>query len=471
LADQSVLEAYLMHIRQFDFRGKSLQQAIVRFPRVPEIDSWWRFYQHRIAAAAGLENVSTAFRLTVRANGSIDRLIGAVFEADKERSARRLFGGMIFLEAFGQRSVAFPNDKAEFDSWIVDLPRLRDHIIPRKMNVIEDVWLACDFRIGEHLDALVREAQSFGFVLGYQAHFRPFSPNPDRQRRVGRNFIRLKTDAPVPLEVLDDQERQSARFRSATLMMEEIVGTKEPESARWLAKAIDRAFKADRARARLPMPDLNFSEGDANDAYMMHSSLLHDTWNDDDLLCSQSDDGSFFNRVFSYRPAIDLRPPPDAGDKEAPRDGPDAPNPPSLPRSEGRGHIFISYKRDDLPRIGSIFQWLSNHSFPIWYDRAIALGTEWDTVLERKIVDAGLILVFLSRAAAESRWCQNEIRLAQIFQKTFLVVALEGPAIEAGALPDGLRFLGLWQQISLQDPEFEARLHSAIRQILGSAAG
>src|SRR5438477_331024 len=94
---------FLMHIEQVQFRGNSLRQALVRFPRVPAIDSWWSLYQHKIAAAAGLENVSTAYRLMVRADGSIDRIVSAVLAPDKERSARRFFGGMVLLEAFGQR--------------------------------------------------------------------------------------------------------------------------------------------------------------------------------------------------------------------------------------------------------------------------------------------------------------------------------------------------------------------------------
>jgi len=42
---------------------------------------------------------------------------------------------------------------------------------------------ASDFHIGIHLDALIGDAQALGFGFGYQAHFRPFTPSINRQRR------------------------------------------------------------------------------------------------------------------------------------------------------------------------------------------------------------------------------------------------------------------------------------------------
>jgi hypothetical protein len=452
-----------MHIEQVQGPGISLLQTIVHFPTVPTDDSWWRSYHRRVAATTGLDAVSTAYRLLVRSDGNVERFVSSVFERSKERPARHLFGGMAFLEGLEEDSVALPNDSAEFESWASDLPKLQYRFMPPKLRVDGDIWLSCDFRIADHFDALIREAQSFGFVFGYQAHFRPFSPNPERQRRVGRNLIALKATS-TPRDVLDDQERQCARFRAATLLVEETIATDTPESAKWLAAAIGRAFDAapGRARARLPPP--KFHDGGDDVAMMMHSSLLYDDWTEDDLLCSQAEDERFRIRVLSYRPATDRLPP--RRRRGPPPDPPNTPFPPNLPLFDGPGHIFISYRRLDLPQITPILQHLAERQFPIWYDRGISGGEEWDAVLERKITESGMMLFFLSQAAADSKYCRREVRLADALNKPLLVVVLE-----TAKLPDGIRFLSLLQQISARDPEFDTLLRRSIERIFTVSPG
>jgi hypothetical protein len=452
-----------MHIERVQGNGFSYLQALVRYPTVPMVEPWWKSYRRRMAAAAGLGDLTSAYRLCVRADGGIDRLFSAVVDPGKEQRVRRFFGAMSFLEGFDEDSVELPNDVSEFESWASDLPRLRCRIVPPPLRA-GNIWLACDFRVAAHLDALVREAQSFGYAFGYQAHFLPFMPDIERNRRAGRNLIALQAAKGVPRDVLDDQKRQADRLPSATLLVEEIVATDQIDAAEWLTAALARLFKATPTRMRVTPPTFDLADGDDEFKMMMHSGMLYGEWTDDDLLCSQADDEGFRSRVLSYHPAIDAVPPDRRGTKRRVTD-PDPPVAPSVRISEDAGHIFVSYRRLDWPRVGPIVERLAGQDLPIWYDRGIDAGEEWDAVLERKIDEAGMMLVFLSQAAADSRYCRREIRLADAIKKPLLVVVLE-----QANLPYGIQFLRLLQQISAQDHEFQSLLDRAIRRQLAASA-
>jgi hypothetical protein len=462
-----------MHIERVQGGDASFLQALVRFPAVPTVHSWWTSYIRRMTVAAGLRDITSAYRLCVRENGSIDWLFSSVFDLSTEQAARRFFGSFSFLESFEDESAQLPSNRAEFETWANDFPKLRCRIMPPSLHTADGNWLACDFRVASHLDALAREAQSFKFGFSYQVHFRSFAPDRELQRRVGRNLLALQGVKGLPAELAADQERQAKHFRTATLLVEEVIGADHPAATEWLVAALARFFKAEPARAPLELPTLDLIEGDCGTApaLMMHSSFLYNDWSGDDLYCSQAADEGFRTTVLCYRPAIDptlpQRPPKqDNGTLRAQT----APFPPDvlLPSPfEGRGHIFISYPRSDLRRIVPILRRLSEARLPIWYDRGISGGDEWDVVLERKIEDASMMLVFLSQATVESKYCRREIKFADAINKPLLLVGLE-----AVDLRHGLRFLlQQLQQISAQDPEFEAQLDRAIQKLLGTTSG
>jgi hypothetical protein len=447
-------------------------QALARFPRAPTNDSWWTSFTRRMRAASALLDVSSAFRLCLRADGGVDRLFSAVFDASREDSARRFFGGLSFLEGVEENSVQLPAHRLEFESWTGDFPTLKARVMPTPLQVGSGTWLACDFRIAGHLERLLQEAQSLGFTFAYQVHFRPFTPDRELLRRVGRNLIALQDIRGIPASLATGQIRQVEGLRTANTLIEEIVGTDKEEAAKWLAGAIERAFRAESARESLEPPQINLTEGDcgADLTLMMHSSLLFGDWSDDDLYCSQAEQDNFRNRVVCYRPHIEVPQGPLASRSSRGPASPREPLPPlpaglTLPAlHEGRGHIFVSYPHSDFQRIAPILQRLAANGLPIWYDRGIYGGEEWDEVLERKIQDAGLILVFLSPAAVDSKYCRREIKFADAINRPLLVVTLEPTALQ-----HGLAFLlQAIQQISARDAEFEVLLDRSIRNLLGN---
>lgn len=459
-----------MYIERVQGAGAEYLQSIVRFPRVTTGNAWWLSYSRRMAAAPGLRDITSAYRLCVRQDGRIERLFSAVFDPDKEQPARRFFGAFSFLEGMAEDSVALPLDAAEFASWATDFPALRCRVIAPPLLTSGKVWLACDFRVAPYLEMLEGEAQSLGFAFGYQVHFRPFSPDAEMQRRIGRNLIALQGLSGVPTSLVADQERQVRSFATASLLIEEIVAVDQPKAVEWLKGALVRAFKADQARVRLEPPALQFVEGDCgtDPVLMMHSTLLYGDWSGDDIYCSQAADERFRTGVLSHRPPLD----PNAACRPGDTDGtPPTPEPPVTPFPpdvvlptpfEGCNHIFISYRRTDLRRIAPILQRLADAGHPIWYDRGISGGDEWDAVLERKIEEAAIVLAFLSQAAVESKYCRREIKFADAINKPLLVVMLE-----AANLRCGLKMLLLQlQQVSAADHQFDAQLDRAIQNLL-----
>jgi TIR domain len=460
-----------VHIERVQGGGEQYLQCMVRFPGVASLDPWWTSYRRRMAAAPGLRDITSAYRMCVRQDGGIDRLFSAVVDPGKEQPARRFFGAFSFLEGLAEESVALPVDAAEFASWATDFPELRCRIIAPALQTEEKAWLACDFRVAPHLEMLEGEAQTLGFVFGYQVHFRPYAPDAERLRRIGRNLIALQGLNGAPRALVADQERQVRSFAGASLLIEEIVAVDRPKAAEWLADALTRAFKADQSRSRMETPTFDFVGGDcgADPTMMMHSTLLYGDWTGDDIYCSQAVADQFRASVLSHRPPADptvaYRP---GGSDESPR----TPEPPPTPFPndidlpipfEGKDHIFVSYRRSDLRRIAPTLQRLANEGRPIWYDRGISGGDEWDIVLERKIEDAALVLAFVSEAAVESKYCRREIKFADAIDKPLLVVMLE-----AATLQYGLKFLLLQlQQISAADHQFDTRLDQAITNLLG----
>jgi len=462
-----------MYLGRIQGRNISLLQSMVRFPCVPTFDAWWASYQRRMAALPGLPTIASSYRFRVSEDGTVDRLFSAVFEQRQEQAARRFFGGFAFLEGFDDRSVVLPANNAEFESWAANFPKLRCRVMAPSLKTANEIWFACDFRVGPHLEMIQREAQSLGFAFSYQVHFRPYTPDPEVYRRIGRNLIALQSMRGAPADLVDDQERQMRTFASAAFLVEEIVGVDEAESANWLADALSRAFRFNRSRAKMETPSFEFISGDCgtDTTLMMHSTLLYGDWIGDDVYCSNVTDEQYRLSVFSHRPAVH---PSGTNGAVDPGGGSEAIEPPPTPFPsgitlpnpfEGRDHIFVSYRRSDLRRIVPILQRLADKGYPIWYDRGISGGDEWDVVLERKIEEAAMMLVFLSQATVDSKYCRREIKFADAIDKPLLVVMLE-----ATALRHGLKLLlHQLQNISAADQQFDAQLDHAIDNLLARA--
>ncbi|MEX2214464.1 MAG: TIR domain-containing protein [Phycisphaeraceae bacterium] len=138
---------------------------------------------------------------------------------------------------------------------------------------------------------------------------------------------------------------------------------------------------------------------------------------------------------------------------------PTAPPEPPEPTSDKTGFIFISYKREDLSRITPYLHRIVSWGYPIWYDRGIPGGAEWDVLIEEKVTQCKALLVFLSEAAVNSKWVRREIKFADSEQRPILGIRLDKDV----ELKHGLKLvLSQFQLINATSADFSAELRRAV---------
>jgi len=132
------------------------------------------------------------------------------------------------------------------------------------------------------------------------------------------------------------------------------------------------------------------------------------------------------------------------------------------PPNDGKDFIFISYKREDMPRIVPFLHRIVSWGFPIWYDRGIHGGKEWSAVIDDKVCGCKALLVFLSQAAVESKMVRREINLADSENLPILGIRLDNN-IE---LKHGLKgIMTQYQTIDASEADFSDVLKMAIENV------
>ena len=95
-------------------------------------------------------------------------------------------------------------------------------------------------------------------------------------------------------------------------------------------------------------------------------------------------------------------------------------------------YIFVSYAHKDSKTVLPILSALQENGFRLWFDQGIEAGTEWPQYIARHLERSAKVLVFMSKAAAESKNCRREIYYAIEVDKEPLVIYLEDVELESG---------------------------------------
>ena len=95
-------------------------------------------------------------------------------------------------------------------------------------------------------------------------------------------------------------------------------------------------------------------------------------------------------------------------------------------------YLFVSYARADSDKVLTILKDLNDNGINIWYDKDIAIGTEWPDYIEKKIIDCSCFMVFISKESVNSSNVRNEINLALTLKKDTIVVYLEETELKHG---------------------------------------
>ncbi len=96
-------------------------------------------------------------------------------------------------------------------------------------------------------------------------------------------------------------------------------------------------------------------------------------------------------------------------------------------------YVFVCYSHEDAELVYQELTWLRDHGVHIWYDEGITPGEEFPERLGKAILDASLLLFYVSPRSVASRHCRNEVFFA--LDRDTPVLALH---IEPTELPPGL---------------------------------
>jgi hypothetical protein len=103
------------------------------------------------------------------------------------------------------------------------------------------------------------------------------------------------------------------------------------------------------------------------------------------------------------------------------------------PSCSGQGdYFFISYKREDTARLSSILRQLVGWGHNIWYDKGIPGGAEWDSMIESRLQRCKLLILFISKAAINSKNVRKEVKYAEFLDKPLIAVRLEETELKHG---------------------------------------
>lgn len=70
--------------------------------------------------------------------------------------------------------------------------------------------------------------------------------------------------------------------------------------------------------------------------------------------------------------------------------------------------IFVSYSRRNRDRVAAISGALEESGYTLWWDRQLATGADYGTVIEREIGDSSCVVVAWSSTARDSLWVRAE---------------------------------------------------------------
>lgn len=87
--------------------------------------------------------------------------------------------------------------------------------------------------------------------------------------------------------------------------------------------------------------------------------------------------------------------------------------------------IFISYAHANSEAVLEVIKKLTHAGLTVWYDAFIKPGSDWDESIENAIRSSDIILVFLSKAANDSKNVKQEYSFAIDENKTIIPIFLE----------------------------------------------
>ncbi|HEX2207539.1 MAG TPA: toll/interleukin-1 receptor domain-containing protein [Longimicrobium sp.] len=429
---------------------------------------FWDEIARRLSAAALIPRSTVARRIAVDARGGLRQTVAVTAPAAQERTVRQIVAGLTRLERMVGGSLALAHHSTQHDAWMEGPGRLRFCSTAHGFSV-RGVPLACDFRVAAALDDLLVDARMGGYALAYQVHVRAAEADPDCLRAARKAVLALQELAGAPAALVERQEQLARAFGYAGAWCEEYLAVDLPDAAGSVSALLADRFRARYGPLGFPVLPVRFGEG-AYDEPLVTAVHSHDI---DPLapldLCGAAVDAAERDRLLGWRPSERvlrlLAPAPlEVGGVAAPEPMLDTGTALEPYRGDGP-YAFVSYRRQDLPRLAPILEMLRELGISTWYDRGIPGGAEWDEVIEDRLANARFVLLCASRAAVESRYVRREVKFADALDIPLLCVLLEDEVPFA----HGLRMLLTpYQMLNAGSADFAQRLRLAVSHLSSS---
>jgi hypothetical protein len=453
-----------MYLARFAGTEGHFSQALVRvhFARASDRatnEKWSSLYAALTSLPLGMREAQVGFRLRLLPNGGLDATYLLLAPAEAEGELRRLVGAFSRLETLIPGSVELPICRETFDAIVSQFPRLRGAVsLPRARA--GSCWIAQSFRAAQTLDELFTNAAMLQHGIAYQANLTPFAPSREARREVKRNVARLDQVPGAPDEMVRLQAQLAERFGIADRLCDEVLAADSPDAAEWLERELKRIFGNHGREASIEPPSVQLLEGCCEDEIALMAAAREI---EIDELCARAADPSESERLLGWQPQRpELFRLPLAG-QDGEWTGPLAALAGSPTADEPSGDFaFVSYRRADQARVLPLIRQLRELQVPVWWDREIPGGSEWNSVLEERIQNANLLVLFLSDRAVDSRYVRREVQYADALGKPLLTVRLDDAELRHGLA----LLLQQHQILDAREPDFSAALRKALVNLI-----
>lgn len=422
-----------MYVAEYDIGGTPWQQAAVRL-RYPaaadeeQAERWWARLRALLRSLDGVPESSVSLRIQP------ERLPAALFlvaPASHAALLRQSLGSLTQLEVLADAEVAYPRESAEHDA-LLEFPRFRCRAaLPALVSGV--AWFAFDFRVSPLLNEVMREARGLGHALAYHVNVEALPIAAEWQKQAARNALRVAEVPGVPAHLEGLQRSLSEKLRHATHICEEYLGVETRAACEWLGGGLERRFCE--AYGRHLTPEFRFDDNGHEGPLTAtrHAGFFEPLRVDE--VCSGAITVDERLEMLSWRPDPDILERTDRhvlepGAMTPPAEGAGALPPPDYsglppPYAGKEPYVFVSYKREDLERIKPLLADVNRTGHRIWYDKGIPGGAEWDAVIEERVQNCTVLLLFLSRAAVRSKYVRREVKFADTLSKLIVTVRLE----------------------------------------------
>lgn len=458
-----------MYLAQFDADDGAWVQAVAELHCNATALSaastlWWDEVGRQLVNGTRIPNATVARRIAIDASRRLTQLVIITAPAVHEVAVRDVFARLTRLESLLAGSIDMPATREIHDARLVNFPPLQYAALDDRYAA-GDLALACDFRVEPALDDLLADAALAGRELLYQLQARTYRATPDEMRAARKNALQVSLTPGARSMLVSVQENLATTLGGAVALLDEYVGVDSDTAAASAGAILQERFRTQFGAMGVAASMPRFEpEIHANDLSLaLHRHDVEPLTPVELSACAMSAvqrDG-----LLAWRPSrrVESLLVPDA---DAPPDEPDAlpPQPGNVPPpyDGGAAFGFVSYKRQDLERIAPIMDAVRELGVPLWYDRGIPGGTEWDAVIEDRLARCRFVLLFASRAAVASKYVRREVKYADAKDTPLLSVVLEETPLTHGME----MLLTQYQMLDVRAVDFARRLQHAVRGIM-----